>query len=222
MNKNAFLQALVDNLTHRLYTNVSKTDISQLLEEFDVVDSNKWPSTIESPWPEGEAKVEILCQRYGLTFSECKTAFRDYIDDPSSVPPAILELKAIINTYPVTSADCERGFLAMNNICNDIRNHHTVSHISNLMFISLFGPPVSKFKPHAYVKKWLKSHRSADDTRTRVAVVQKMIDTLNFGKCFNSYHSCLVLLIYSFCVHFYTNLICLQGFKFLCKLYTCV
>ena len=172
LNKNAFLQALIDNLTNRLYTNVSGTDINKLLEEFDVVDSAKWPSSIQSPWAEGEAKVSMMCQKYGLEFSECKLAFRDYIDDPSFVPPTIVKLKAILNTLPISSADCERGFSSMNIICNDLRNRLTISHISNLMFISLVGPPVSKFRPEVYVKKWLKTHRSADDSRTRISVVQ--------------------------------------------------
>lgn len=56
----------------------------------------------------------------------------------------------------------------MNVICTNLRNSLTVQHISNLMFISLVGPPVSEFCPALYVKLWLRGHRSAEDSRTRV------------------------------------------------------
>ena len=68
----------------------------------------------------------------------------------------------ILNTLSVSSADCERGFSTMNVVCSDLRNALTVQHISNLMLMSLVGPPVSKFKPKLYVERWLLSHRHAD------------------------------------------------------------
>ena len=37
------------------------------------------------------------------------------------------------------------------------------------MFIKQHGPPISVWKPNSYVKKWLRSHRSATDTQTRIA-----------------------------------------------------
>lgn len=184
LNRNAFLQALIDNLQSRLSNNVGHTEIATLLEEFDPLDSAKWPSNVQSPWPEGEAKLLSMCQRYGMPTTECKQAFRDYIDDPKIIPDPIVKLKSVVNTLPVSSADCERGFSSMNLICTDLRNRLTVSHISNLMFISLVGPPVSKFKPEAYVKQWLKGHRTADDPRTKVAAVPENVRYKQLWKLF--------------------------------------
>ena len=68
----------------------------------------------------------------------------------------------ILNTVPISSIDCERGFSTMNVVCSDLRNTLTVQHISNLMFMSLVGPPVSKLKPKFYVERCLLAHRHAD------------------------------------------------------------
>lgn len=59
LDKNAFLQALIDNLSSRLENHVSGTeDFTKLLAEFDLMDSNKWPSDVESPWLTGESRIK--------------------------------------------------------------------------------------------------------------------------------------------------------------------
>lgn len=172
LNKESFIQALIDNLSSRLNENVSisgSSGLSDLLSEFDVLDKSKWPSGLEAPWVIGENRLKSLCNRFSLEFSDYQEAFRDFVDDLTQVPLKITRLQSIVNTLPISSADCERGFSCMNVICNKVRNTLTVKHTSNLMLISLVGPPVCAFKPECYVKMWLKSHRSAEDTRTRIA-----------------------------------------------------
>ena len=81
---------------------------------------------------------------------------KDYIDDPTTLPPSIANLKTVINTLPVSSSDCKRGFSSMNVIASDIRNKLSVTQISELLLLSLVGPPVSAFSPEKYVKVWLR------------------------------------------------------------------
>lgn len=156
INKSAFLQALIDNLNSRLYSNVGQVDggvdFKDLLEEIDVLDNQRWPSSVESPWLEGETRLKSLCRRVGVGYTGVREAFRNFVDDPVIMPNELKTIKTIIDTLPVTSADCERGFSTMNVICSDLRNCLTVQHINNLMFISLVGPPVGQFKPDPYVK----------------------------------------------------------------------
>ena len=76
-------------------------------------------------------------------------------------------LKSIIHTLPVSTADCERGVSTTNVIATKCRNTRLVKTVSNLLFLSLVGPPQSKFESAKYVKEWLKCHRNADDNRTR-------------------------------------------------------
>jgi len=72
-----------------------------------------------------------------------------------------------LKTFRCSTAECERGFSAMNNICTDIRSRLTICNISNLMFININGPPINIRNPDTYVKSWLVKHRSADDTRSK-------------------------------------------------------
>ena len=97
-----------------------------------------------------------------------RNGFRDYIEDQSDIPSSILQLTSIVATFPVTSADCERGFSTMNNICTKTRNSLHVDNIADLLFISLVGPPMAEFNPKPYVTEWLKrNHRDALDNRAR-------------------------------------------------------
>ena len=173
LNKNLFLQSLGDNMESRLEGAVAsgarhdadKALLKELLMKFDCLDPEKWPSGVESPWFNGEQRLKKLCEQFNIPFTHSILIdFRDYVDNPSITSPSITLIKSVVNTLPVSSSECERGFSLINNICTDRRNKLTVAHISEPTFLSLVGPPLSKFKPESYVKAWFKQdHRSADD-----------------------------------------------------------
>lgn len=181
LNKKEFLQALIDNLSSRLECTVasnrrsagpddSKEMLLDLVEELKVLDPDTWPPELTSPWDEGEVKMASLCPKLGMPFTrEIKSAFRDFIDDPSAGNPLMSRVKSAISTLPVSSADCERGFSTMNIVCTKSRNKLLVPNISSLMFISLVGPPITLFNPELYVKTWLSSHRGANSNQSRKA-----------------------------------------------------
>lgn len=50
----------------------------------------------------------------------------------------------------------------MNLTITDLRTRLTIENVSDLMFISINGPPVEDFNPRPYVKIWLRNHRSAE------------------------------------------------------------
>lgn len=70
-------------------------------------------------------------------------------------------LKAV-QTIPIFSAECERGFSGMNSITGAKRNHLLVENVSSLMFIKLNGPPMSDFDPKPYACSLLASGRSSN------------------------------------------------------------
>jgi len=78
------------------------------------------------------------------------------------------EFDNFYKTFPVSTAECERGFSLMNNICTKLRARLTMKNISNLMFLNSNGPPLEKWDPKDYVKSWMVNHRSAEDTRTKL------------------------------------------------------
>jgi len=64
-----------------------------------------------------------------------------------------------VKTIPCNTSECERGFSAVNLIMTDLRSTLTISHVAALLFVKLHGPPLSKWKPQAYVRSWLAKHR---------------------------------------------------------------
>ena len=142
------LTTLIVGCTTKLAFQVTRN--SPLCYKIDVLNPLKRPTGILSPWVHRESQLASLRGRLSVDFWEIRGQFRDFI------------VKTILNTLPVSSADCERRFSAMNVIRSDLRNALTVQHMSNLMFISLEGPPVSKFKPNFQVEQWLMSHRRTD------------------------------------------------------------
>ena len=70
-------QSLIDNLDARLSAN---PELRQFLDQIDV--PSKWPTAVESPWLEGEAKIKKLCDCFSMNGAAVKRAFRDYVDDP--------------------------------------------------------------------------------------------------------------------------------------------
>ena len=102
-----------------------------------MVDPNKWPSSVESPWLEGEAKIKQLCERFGLEGPAIKRAFRDYVDEPSSRP------HDISHTYPVSTADCERGFSTMNVIATKTGSKPAACQNNQQSVVFEFDEPTS-------------------------------------------------------------------------------
>jgi len=68
---------------------------------------------------------------------------------------ALKQVMNAVDTIPVSTAECERGFSKMNIVCTSLRSRLSVMHMSSLMFISLSGPPLSSWKPLPFVKSWI-------------------------------------------------------------------
>jgi len=139
--------------------------------QFEVLEETTWPSDV--PYGFGEDEVTELRRRFRLPCLLTVNAFRDYIDAGGWRMPA--DLQPLVNCthdIPSSTAECERGFSHMNIIVSDTRSMLLVSHVSSLLFIKLHGPPLKPWNPTSYTKTWLRKHRSATDTQTRVAVSQ--------------------------------------------------
>ena len=60
-------------------------------------------------------------------------------------------------TYLPTSAECERGFSAVNSIDSKYRNKLREQSLSLLLFMDLNGPPLEQFDPLPFVSSWIKA-----------------------------------------------------------------
>jgi hypothetical protein len=170
INRNQFLQSLIDRINARL-SSTANTTSAQVISDLDILDCGKWPSEPNVRY--GEKEVKRLCKQFQLREGETQqtvNGMRDFVQSGHQAsPPADLKpLLKTVNTLPVSTAECERGFSLMNIICTDHRNSLLVKNIANLMFINLNGPPLSLWQPQKYVESWRKSHhRLAEDERSR-------------------------------------------------------
>ncbi|CAH2273660.1 Hypothetical predicted protein [Pelobates cultripes] len=177
INLPQFYQSLVDNLCSRLFALTASNrpaassqsgEFETLVSEIDILNAQRWPINVDSPWFEGEAKLEQLCKRFRLSYASICEGFRDYIDNGGAeIPENLKPVVTAVNSLPVTSGDCERGFSSMNLVLSPIRSVLGIERLSSLLFISLIGPPVHLWDPLPYVTKWLTTHRSADDTKSQ-------------------------------------------------------
>jgi hypothetical protein len=123
-----FYQALADSMFARLMPESDK-DFCRAVE---VLDQSNLPAEMSPEY--GEAQVKVLCNKFGFSFSEIKTAFRTFKDTSGGVVPIELKrLQNCIETIPVSTAACERGFSEMNIVSTALRTRLTVQHSTCLL-----------------------------------------------------------------------------------------
>lgn len=189
INQNQFLQSLADNLRQRLLTSdtarvtAGKTvpnerQDNQIIAQLAVISPDYWPNDMCVNY--GEAELRLLCTRFRLSYATVRDGYCDFKDSGGrQVTGSFKPMLNSINTIPVSTAECERGFSAMNIILSELRSVMLIDHVSALMFIKIQGPPLGLWKPQDYVKSWLLKHRSATDSRTRVAMPTCAAEKLN-------------------------------------------
>lgn len=161
INRQQFLSSVFDNISAR--TNSSE---QELMNQVRILNSDNWPTEIQSGY--GQDEIRNLAKRLHLAPSLTADAFSDYVDNIGRrVPQNLEKLLRRLRVVPSSTAECERGFSAMNLICNDLRCRLSVPHMSALLFIKLEGPPLHQWNPSDYTRSWLRKHRSAEDTRIR-------------------------------------------------------
>ena len=108
----------------------------------------------------GEQELCDLCTKFKLSYSDTKQGFPDFKDSRGNIVSSQFRpLLQAVNTIPVSTAACERGFSVMNDVCTPLRSLVTVPHLSALMFIKIVGPPLTSWNPLPYVKASLAKDR---------------------------------------------------------------
>ena len=157
INAKQFLQSLINNMERRLSFE------GEMLRDLSVLDTNTWP--LRPGIRHGELQVKRLCRRFSLCEEQAVNGMRDFLEHPDKEPESLIPLIRCMQTIPCSTAECERGFSLMNNVCTDKRSTLLLSNICHLMMISINGPPLSLFEPRQYITTWLKSHCSATQAK---------------------------------------------------------
>ena len=102
----------------------------------------------------GEKELKLLCQKFLILYdAELKSAYRNYKENKGTVTEGSMKIFTnAIETLPVSTAECQRGFSQMNIICSSLCSTITTMHLSSLMYIALVGPPVHLWNPLPNVK----------------------------------------------------------------------
>ena len=161
-----YIQAIITGLEDRF------PDVADLAA-FSIFDPEKLPSTPEEFAVYGEEKLTSLLTVYAegpnadVDREECESeweCFKMLIQNTYShftmrqmirllctdsslqdMFPQLTKLASIAALIPVSTAECERAFSAMNRIKTDLRNRLKTPTLDCLMRISIEGPPLSDF-----------------------------------------------------------------------------
>ncbi|XP_060767543.1 E3 SUMO-protein ligase KIAA1586-like [Neoarius graeffei] len=166
LDHRAFFASLARNVEKRLLSH--QTGYYKLIENVKVLYPQYWPREEGELFGEGE--VEALCQQFCIEEPRnVIRAFREFRENNGElIPDGLKDLLAAVNTVPISSAECERGFSQMNLICTANRASLLPSTIASLLFLCLVGPPLTQFNPIPYVKSWIaKGHTTARDQRSK-------------------------------------------------------
>ena len=149
-----------------------------------ILDQKHWPEDVNTQLTFGELEIRNLSIRLQLNEREMICGFCEYILE-KTYPEKLLPLIQTLNTIPISSSECERGFFQMNLIATPTRASLKTKTISALLFIKIVGPPLILFDPSKYVDFCLlRGRHSAIDTNSKERIREDLSDK-NWKKLWN-------------------------------------
>jgi hypothetical protein len=120
----------------------------------------------------GIAEIAMLCKSFEIDNSEAAEIVLQFAlfkrsSSDKQMGNKLRSFVDMLKVLPVSSADCERGFIQMNLYHTSGRNRLLLSTVNDMMMIGINGPPLHSWNVQKYVLSWLKSVRhSAFDKQT--------------------------------------------------------
>ena len=156
-----FVSVLVTSFNMRM--NSSKA----LLANATYLNEDSWLKKNERPINYGYSAMIQLASMFRLDSHDLVTEWNLWKKGVLPTPKGVISsLKNKICICPVSSAEAERGFSAMNLIWSDLRNSLYTDSVNSLLTVYLNGPPVVYFDASRYLMGWLMSgHRTATEQK---------------------------------------------------------
>ena len=155
-----FNQSLCDNISSRF----SDTNVLALAT---VLNTDTWPDDEIDRMVYGDRELASLAKLVGLNARDAVSDFREFKLNTKRVGKTLQDLMLTVQLYPISSAECERGFSAMNLQHTATRNRLLTETVSALLMIQINGPNIAQWPVKKYVITWLKAGRhSATDKAT--------------------------------------------------------
>jgi hypothetical protein len=158
-----FYQALHDNIEQRF-------PCEDLLKNALVLNAINWPSDALDLALYGDREIASLCSSLCIDSLKVCDILSEFIAfKKTKVPGKLLaDLIHMVETYPLSTAACERGFSQMNLCHTKSRNCLSSERVNSLLMININGPNISEWDAKKYVVTWLmKGHKSALDKPSR-------------------------------------------------------
>lgn len=172
LTKSQFYQALHDNVVQRF-------PACELLKNALILNPLIWPSDKLELALFGDREIVALCKDLCMNDADTIETLADFTIFKQTRNAGV-KLKLLINkveTYPISTASCERGFSQLNLAHTNVRNRLHSATVSSLLMVSINGPPLSHFNVRKYVITWLKKgHHAANDKATGVKRVPVRIN----------------------------------------------
>lgn len=121
------------------------------------LDKRFWPEQRSALILYGENEVRALAKVLGEPAREAIEEFRDYKLENKSPGKALQKLQTASKTFLPPSAECERGFSAVNSTDTDKRNKLREKSLFSLLFVYINGPPLEQFDPQPFIRSWIKA-----------------------------------------------------------------
>lgn len=150
INRLQFNQSIINSLKKRL----PEPDLVQMLKPLN---KRFWPQQHSARILYGETEVRALAKTLGEPAREAVEEFRDFKLQNRAPGKLHVKLQTASLTYLPSSAECERGFSAVNSTDSKYRNKLREQSLSSLLFVDLNGPPLEQFDPLPFVSSWIKA-----------------------------------------------------------------
>jgi len=162
--RSQFYQALCDKMRQRFVC-------TDLLSNLKALDEANWPNDPIERTLYGDKQVSSLSKDLGFETDDIVDILFEYAEFKKTriAKSKLALLQRLVNIYPVSSTDFERGFSVMNLQHTEFRNSLATETVSSLLMISINGPALEFWQPRPYVVTWLqKRHHGALDKPTGI------------------------------------------------------
>jgi hypothetical protein len=169
--KSQFFQALHDNIVQRF-------PCDALLTNALVLNHVNWPNDPIDLALYGTREIATLCKDLDMDSNTTCNILMEFtvLKKTKFCGPCLTILRNQLETYPLSTAACERGFSQMTLCHTKIRNRLCAEKVSSLLMVSINGPHISHWNAKKYVISWLRNgHKWASDKATKEKRCQRPV-----------------------------------------------
>ncbi|CAL9689881.1 unnamed protein product [Knipowitschia caucasica] len=162
--REGFYTSLAENIQRRL-------DDNGIISASAALNPSNWPPDEDERILYGDEKLLAIQKKLAVDIGESNAILLKEFHELKchGITGARMQyILTAVSTLPVSTAECERGFSAMNRALTDERNRMQICTLNALLFLSINGPDITSFPAHVYAEMWIKNEgrHAANDQPT--------------------------------------------------------